>query len=401
MVGERIKQEAEKPGGGLVTGESFNPRHKSQAKTLIGVVMAVLGMETASGDFEVIDICFAGLPDLAASAPQPLATRPANGDKGKGKAQEGPVWVAVLSGVSAGSEDVPEDLKAQLLAEWLMGEGGGGGDEGDLAISSRIAHVVFAGNSLAAPVRHEDDRKPRKYGYDASTYSPHPTMTLDALLVDMLAGGLNVHVLPGAEDPVGVTLPQQPFPRAMLRNASMGGGDALRMHTNPCWFELGGKSFLGTGGQTIDDVYKYVHSEDRLAMALRTLEWRHVAPTAPDTLWCFPFADKDPFIIDKRPHVYLVGNQPEFATSLVRSEDDPDASPTRVVLVPRFAETGLIALVDIASPDLTCRTVQIAVPEWEMAKVKVTMTEEEIEQARRQAEVVRSDLDLMADGDDW
>jgi len=41
--------------------------------------MAVLGMETSSGDFEVIDLCFAGLPDLYTPNP------PANG-KGKGKA---------------------------------------------------------------------------------------------------------------------------------------------------------------------------------------------------------------------------------------------------------------------------------------------------------------------------
>jgi DNA polymerase delta subunit 2 len=43
--------------------------------------MAVLGMETSSGDFEVIDLCFAGLPDLYTPSP------PVNG-KGKGKASE-------------------------------------------------------------------------------------------------------------------------------------------------------------------------------------------------------------------------------------------------------------------------------------------------------------------------
>jgi DNA polymerase delta subunit 2 len=36
-----------------------------------------------------------------------------------------------------------------------------------------------------------------------------------------------------------------------------------------------------------------------------------------NTTGCFPFADKDPFIIERRPHVYFVGNQPEFKTSLV------------------------------------------------------------------------------------
>jgi hypothetical protein len=45
--------------------------------------MAVLGMETSSGDFEVIDLCFAGLPDLY--TPKPSTST--NG-KGKGKAED-------------------------------------------------------------------------------------------------------------------------------------------------------------------------------------------------------------------------------------------------------------------------------------------------------------------------
>jgi hypothetical protein len=44
--------------------------------------MAVLGMETSSGDFEVIDLCFAGLPDIYT----PKASTSANG-KGKAKAE--------------------------------------------------------------------------------------------------------------------------------------------------------------------------------------------------------------------------------------------------------------------------------------------------------------------------
>jgi DNA polymerase delta subunit 2 len=81
----------------------------------------------------------------------------------------------------------------------------------------------------------------KRYGYDSSSYTSHPTATLDTLLTDLLSSGLPVHVVPGPEDPVGSTLPQQPFPRAMLRNAAMGGGKALTMETNPCWFELGEK----------------------------------------------------------------------------------------------------------------------------------------------------------------
>jgi DNA polymerase delta subunit 2 len=45
--------------------------------------MAALGMETSSGDFEVIDLCFAGLPELYKPTPGPSL----NG-KGKGKADD-------------------------------------------------------------------------------------------------------------------------------------------------------------------------------------------------------------------------------------------------------------------------------------------------------------------------
>jgi hypothetical protein len=49
----------------------------------IGVIMAVLGMETSSGDFEVIDLCFAGLPEIYVPPADPTT----NG-KGKAKATD-------------------------------------------------------------------------------------------------------------------------------------------------------------------------------------------------------------------------------------------------------------------------------------------------------------------------
>lgn len=151
-----------------MTGKRHPPvLHMTIAHTVPqGVVVAALGMETASGDFEVIDICFAGLAPLAApasdSSNQLLEKTPEKkvaAVKGKGKAKQEPVkkiaenqepakkvaekmrmdvdgedevngdkepkWVALISGVSAGSEEVPEDLKTELLVEWLVGEGGG------------------------------------------------------------------------------------------------------------------------------------------------------------------------------------------------------------------------------------------------------------------------------------
>lgn len=114
LVGERIRAEREKRGG-LVTG----------------VIMAVMGVETGGGDFEVVDLCYAGLPNVFKT---PASSGEANGKgKGKGKAREDAMdvdgdgektWVAMASGLSIGAETAVLDFKAQLLVEWLMGEGG-------------------------------------------------------------------------------------------------------------------------------------------------------------------------------------------------------------------------------------------------------------------------------------
>jgi DNA polymerase delta subunit 2 len=54
--------------------------------------------------------------------------------------------------------------------------------------------------------------------------------------------------------------------------------------TNPWDGEIEGWKVLGTGGQNVDDVFKYVESEDRLGMLEAMCRWRCCAPTAPDTL---------------------------------------------------------------------------------------------------------------------
>lgn len=42
--------------------------------------------------------------------------------------------------------------------------------------------------------------------------------------------------------------------------------------------------FLGTSGQNIDDLAKYSDAENKLEFLERTLRWRHLAPTTPNTL---------------------------------------------------------------------------------------------------------------------
>ncbi|GAA5922117.1 DNA-directed DNA polymerase delta subunit POL31 [Sporobolomyces koalae] len=305
-----------------------------------GTIVACLGAETSAGDFEVFEYVYAGLPD------QPTRPCPKTGDS-SGE------WIAIVSGLEMGNSQAVGDLRTELLAEWLNGELG---DENDAEEAVKVSRLVLAGNSLARPdLTVIDDTKKKRYGYDSSLYSSKPTEALDRFL-SQLCQSLPVDLMPGQTDPTAPTMPQQALHPAMLPSAA--GWDNFEGRTNPWWFDVNGTTFLGTSGQTIDDIFKYLESEDRLSIAQQTLEWSHLAPTCPDTLWCYPFTDRDPFILSQLPHVYFIGNQPKFETRLIEKpfqgengkvaadEDQSTGKQVRIVLVPKFNETGQVVLVN-------------------------------------------------------
>lgn len=130
--------------------------------------------------------------------------------------------------------------------------------------------------------------------------------------------------------------------------------------TNPHEFELDGVRFLGTSGQPIDDLAKYSEGDDRLDLMERTLAWRHLAPTAPDTLGCYPFTMEDPFIIETCPHVYYAGNQKKFASRLVKGSA---GQQVRLICIPKFSETGAAVLVNIRT--LECNLLTMSTSSFE------------------------------------
>ncbi|KAM0787009.1 hypothetical protein ACM66B_006277 [Microbotryomycetes sp. NB124-2] len=331
---------------------------KQAMGTLVtGTIIAALGRETPTGDFEVADFVFPGAP------PQPTPAVHEKDDvdmkvDGKDATDEGE-WIAIASGLDMGSTEDAADARTAMLAEWLCGEVG---EDDDTAQATGVTRLVLAGNSLAEPPVDSDEQKPKRYGYDSSSFSANPTLALDSFLDDVLTS-LPIDLMPGETDPTAPTMPQQPLHPALLPKA--GSHERFERRTNPFWFDVGETTFLGTSGQPLDDVFKYLDSEDRLGMAERTLEWSHIAPTCPDTLWCYPFVDRDPFILQQLPHVYFVGNQPRFESSLVKFESmnsQPDKQ-TRVVLVPKFCETGQIVLVH-------SKTLDVKVVEFGLAQVQ-------------------------------
>jgi hypothetical protein len=126
---------------------------------------------------------------------------------------------------------------------------------------------------------------------------------------------------------------------AMLAGTGAGAGAEARLAAD-------------TGGAAASEA-AVAASLNPLHVLTNTLFWRHMAPTAPDTLPCFPFSGGDPFVIDALPHLYFAGGQPGFGSAWVAAPGC-GAGGTRVVAVPSFAKTGAGVLVDLSSPTLRC-----------------------------------------------
>jgi len=169
-----------------------------------------------------------------------------------------------------------------------------------------------------------------------------------------------VHILPGENDPAGTILPQQPFPRAMFGEISKFA--SLHCETNPIYLRVQcdegasiARTLLINSGQPLNDLFKYLPSppNTRLDVLESTLRWRHIAPTAPDTLWCHPYFTKDPFLLTATPDIYIVGCQKRFGTRLVEhGKKACGVQRCRLVMVPEFSKTGVLVLVNIRTLDV-------------------------------------------------
>ncbi|KAI0713216.1 DNA polymerase alpha/epsilon subunit B-domain-containing protein [Earliella scabrosa] len=376
----------------------------NSACLVTGVILGALGIETHSGDFEVIDLCYPGMapqPSAGLSWPSPKVSEESMDVDGPSAGSD--EWIALVSGLEVGAANAAEG-QIQMLAEYLAGEVGGLDDQSQ---SARISRLIIAGNSLGpiqqsstGAANNDSERKSRKHGQDAS-FSPHPTQNLAAYLTDVCRS-VPVHLLPGPSDPAATILPQQPLPRAMFGGASEFA--SFSCESNPSYITIapardsgpsgsrtsqpgastskkpvnGARSSPNTpgptrtilvhSGQPLDDMFKYVPTPpiSRMTLAEATLRWRHIAPTAPDTLWCHPFFKQDPFVMTQTPDLYVVGNQPAFATKMVEEHGDADVEDTargpkrcRIVLLPSFKDSGVLVLVNIRT--LAVRRVQFAV----------------------------------------
>lgn len=123
----------------------------------------------------------------------------------------------------------------------------------------------------------------------------YPLKQLDMLLTQ-LAVSCHVDVMAGEDDPANYTLPQQPLHPALFPSAAT--YNTFRTTTNPMQLktsitETNRIVMTGTSGQPIADMCRYGTMDSTIDWLDASLQWRHLAPTSPDTLGCYPYEDDD------------------------------------------------------------------------------------------------------------
>jgi DNA polymerase delta subunit 2 len=271
-----------------------------------GVIVAVLGTENANGDFEVLDIQIPNLPRQPQRWERDEAKSAEEGKMEVDRKSSDGKKIAFVSGLDI-SGTRADNLRLALLSEYLLGEALASDDQ---ATITHISRLVIAGNSIAsgvidaAPGAPETAKKAasKKYGYDAAAYNPIPTTLLDHFLAELLPS-IPITLMPGEHDPANVSLPQQAvhnamFPHARAYASPQLGDPALQdpgwfdSVTNPWEGDIEGWRIMGTSGQPVDDILKYVgaggpngtDADGRIEVMESMLRWRCAAPTAPDTL---------------------------------------------------------------------------------------------------------------------
>ncbi|KAF7667921.1 hypothetical protein LDENG_00042190 [Lucifuga dentata] len=302
-------------------------------KCVTGSVVAVYGAEENEGKFTVEDYCMADLP-LQTARPALSSDR----------------FVLLASGLGLGSSHADSMLGLQLLVDMVTGQLG---DKGEQSGAATISRILLAGNLLSQNTQDKEASSKAKYlTKKTQAGSVEAIRLLDELLLQLVAS-VSVDVMPGQYDPTNYTLPQQPLHRCMFPLSSV--YPTLQLASNPFQANIDGVRFLGTSGQNVSDIQKYSSMNSHLDILEETLRLRHLAPTAPDTLGCYPFYQKDPFILEECPHVYFSGSAPSFESKLIKG---PDGQEVLLVTVPEFSSTQMACLINLRT--LECEPISFS-----------------------------------------
>ncbi|XP_034105851.1 DNA polymerase delta subunit 2 [Drosophila albomicans] len=293
-----------------------------------GIVCAVKGGTDSEGFFNVEDILF------FESGPQKSLTL------------KSPAKLVLVSGLDQLQAHNYVDA-LNMFQYWLSGSLGNSKD------AASMVRLIVAGNSVrSTAVANVPTLQVARSQANAND-TVQAVSQLDSWFAAW-AQALHVDLMPGAYDPANFMLPQQPFHKCMFPQA--GRLSSFQAVSNPYSCRLNSALIVGTGGQNVADLLRSTGLESSLEALRCTLTWGHIAPTAPDTLACYPYIESDPFIMRQCPHVYFAGNCEKFETELHVGTGD---KRTRLVCVPSFSKTQSVALVDLETLD--CREIKFNV----------------------------------------
>ncbi|EGC34635.1 hypothetical protein DICPUDRAFT_153145 [Dictyostelium purpureum] len=294
-----------------------------------GLNVAIRGRGLTDAEFEIQEVLFPGLP------PQPHSR-----DLEKIKDD---VYICLVSGIGIGN---PNNIfQINLLKEFLTGSVGSESEQNEFI--KKISRVVFVGNSI-----HKEEEPHEAFVRYSSRQETQAKQAKQALPIKELDGYLSelcqsipVDIMPGPNDPTNVSLPQLPLNSCLFPFSIQNTNTTFA--TNPYESLVGGRVLLGTSGQNIENASRYMKSESKMKIAENTLVWRHLAPTAPDTLTCSAL-DQDPFVIEQCPHILFFGNQDHYESKLLKGPND---EVVRLIFIPKFSETNTIVCVNLKTLD--------------------------------------------------
>lgn len=299
-----------------------------------GIPVSLKGYQLNSGaKFHVLDICYAGLDLSVYKIP------PAISSNGHSKKKE---RIFIVSGLEFGfdynlkekEEDIVYSLKK--LRSLIRGEG----------VDYKVVKLIIAGNSIG-PGYAKSKTELIGASESGDKRSILEVVDLfDSYLYTLAKIGVDIDVMPGKNDPTSFLLPQQPFHSKILPKSTV--FTNVYPTTNPSIQYFRDYLILGTSGENVEAIRQYTHVEDSHAhTALKsTLEWGHIAPSAPDNLSCVPFKDKDPFIIDFVPDIYFAGNQPEYVSTTYSSGSK---EKIQLISVPKLVDDLSCVSIDLSN----------------------------------------------------
>ncbi|KOC60112.1 DNA polymerase delta small subunit [Habropoda laboriosa] len=295
-------------------GEQVDLKH-----IVTGIVCAVLGNENSAGSFIVKGWCFPGC------APKESLKKYTSQEK-----------VVIVSGLDLSNNY--ENLETSLFVEWLCGLAGNTKIQKD---GTSIVRLIIAGNTI----RSTDISNSKT---DTDKGIGEAIKTADTFLSN-LAKCCYITLMPGQHDPTNAMLPQKPFHPCLLPKSSR--LESLKSTTNPWIGKIDERVIIGTSGQSIEDIIKATGETaiSPIEWLEKTLHWRHVCPTAPDTLLACPYYKKDLFIMKECPDVYFVGNTEKFETKLWKGDEN---QTIRLISVPRFSTTHTAVIVSLENLDI-------------------------------------------------